>query len=345
MKEISSTNQLILEIKSLVYEAKKSAFEKTNSLMIETYWNIGRMIVEYEQKGNTRADYGSKLLNELSNHLSKELGSGFSRRSLAYYRQFYLSFKNIQILHTRVQNLTWSHLKSILRVNDDSAKLWYLNEASQQNWSVRTLDRNVSSQYYYRLLQSPQNEKVIKEMQEKTFEFEKNKLEIIKSPIIAEFLGLKNNDFTETDLESSILTHLQKFLLELGRGFAFVDRQKHITTDAGDYYIDLVFYNFYLRCFVLIDLKVSQITHQDVGQMDMYVRMYDEMFAKLEHNPTIGIVLCAETSQDIARYSILHDNNQVFATKYLPYLPSKEELKQEIEHQKEIFRLQQNNDE
>ena len=214
-------------------------------------------------------------------------------------------------------------------------------EASKENWSSRTLDRNIGSQYYYRLLQSPKKEIVEAEMNALTSEFQKDSSEFIKSPYVAEFLGLQNNIlFTERELENSILSHLQQFLMELGRGFSFVARQKHIATDAGDFFIDLVFYNFDLKCFVLIDLKTKQITHQDVGQMDMYVRMYDEQYLPEGHNPTLGIVLCSETSKDIAKYSILHDNKQLFAAKYLTYLPTPEKLQNEIERQKQLFLMQ-----
>ena len=217
-----------------------------------------------------------------------------------------------------------------------------MKEASSEAWSVRTLDRNIGSQYYHRLLASQNKDAVKTEMKTLTSPMQTDKLEFIKNPVVAEFLGLTNNsDFTESQLEQSILTHLQKFLMELGKGYAFVARQQHIATDAGDYFIDLVFYNYILKCFVLIDLKTTQISHQDVGQMDMYVRMYDDLKRSEGDNPTIGILLCSETSQDIARYSVLHGNEQLFAAKYLTYLPTEEQLRTEIEAQKEIFRLQQ----
>ena len=211
-------------------------------------------------------------------------------------------------------------------------------------WSARTLDRNIASQYYYRLLQS-QNKQVVKaEMGQITAPYQQDKLEFIKNPVVAEFLGLSpNSDFSETKLESSIITHIQKFVMELGKGYAFVARQQHIKTDMGDYFIDLVFYNYILKCFLLIDLKASRITHQDVGQMDMYVRMYDSLKRTEGDNPTIGLILCSETSEDMARYSVLHDNERLFQARYLTYLPSIDQLKEEIELQKEIFRLQQEN--
>ena len=264
-------------------------------------------------------------------------------RNLRYCRQFYLYFPDQEMIwNTRVPNLTWSHYRTLLRVPDAEARAWYLKEASSEAWSVRTLDRNIGSQYYHRLLASQNKDAVKTEMKTLTSPMQTDKLEFIKNPVVAEFLGLTNNsDFTESQLEQSILTHLQKFLMELGKGYAFVARQQHIATDAGDYFIDLVFYNYILKCFVLIDLKTTQISHQDVGQMDMYVRMYDDLKRSEGDNPTIGILLCSETSQDIARYSVLHGNEQLFAAKYLTYLPTEEQLRAEIEAQKEIFRLQQ----
>ena len=230
----------------------------------------------------------------------------------------------------------------LLRIPDENNRYWYLREASQEMWSVRTLSRNIGSQYYYRLLQSPKKDKVIAEMQELTKPLQQSKDEIVKNPVVAEFLGLENTDYSENDLEQAIINHLQKFIMEMGRGFALVGRQKRVVTETADYYIDLVFYNYDLQCFFLIDLKTTTITHQDVGQMDMYVRMFDEMNKNRIHNPTIGIILCAETNKDIAKYSILNDNKQLFAAKYLTYLPSEEVLRHEIEQQKEIFYLQHN---
>ena len=248
----------------------------------------------------------------------------------------------IKIWYARVPNLNWTHYRSLIRVQNEDARKWYLMETSKEHWSTRTLDRNINSQYYYRLLQSPKKDAVVAEMKAKTADYDKDKLEFLKNPIVAEFLGLsKNNDFTETKLETAIINHLQKFIMELGKGYAFVARQQLIRTDLNDYYIDLVFYNYILKCFLLVDLKTTEITHQDIGQMDMYIRMYDELKCTEGDNPTIGLLLCAETSKDLARYSILHDNKQLFAAKYLTYLPKEEELIAEIERQKEFFELQE----
>ena len=232
-------------------------------------------------------------------------------------------------------------LYKLFGINEE-ARDWYEKEAAEQTWSVRTLQRNISSQYYYRMLGTQKKELVESEMKELTASYQNDKLEFIKNPVVAEFLGFsQNTDFTESDLEKSILSNLQKFLMELGKGYAFVARQQHIHTEKQDYYIDLVFYNYILKCFVLIDLKTEKITHQDVGQMDMYIRMYDELKRSEGDNPTIGIVLCSDTDDDIARYSVMHGNEQLFASKYKLYLPTKEELKAEIETQKAMFYLQQ----
>ena len=336
---------LLADLREIVARGRAAAYASVNAAMIDTYWKIGRRIVEEEQHGSKRAEYGTGLLKELSVVLTAEFGKGFDARSLRFYRQFYLFFPQGKIWYTRVPNLTWSHFRTLLRVENEDARLWYLDEASRESWSVRTLDRNISSQYYHRLLASQNKAPVIAEMKKNTAPMQADKLEFIKNPVVAEFLGLASNPgFTETKLEQCIITHLQKFLMELGKGYAFVARQQHIATDAGDFFIDLVFYNYILKCFVLIDLKTARITHQDVGQMDMYVRMYDERKRSEGDNPTIGILLCSETSEDIARYSVLHDSKQLFASKYLTYLPTKDELRREIEAQKEIFRLQQNED-
>jgi predicted nuclease of restriction endonuclease-like (RecB) superfamily len=232
------------------------------------------------------------------------------------------------------------------KIFDIKARNWYEQEAVRESWSVRTLQRNVDSQYYYRVLKSYDDKPVRAEMKEITSVYQQDKLEFIKNPVVVEFLGLTSDiSFNETKLESCIISNLQKFLMELGKGYAFVARQQHIHTEKQDYYIDLVFYNYILKCFVLIDLKTSRITHQDVGQMDMYIRMYDELKKSPDDNPTLGIVLCSETDEDIARYSVLHGNEQLFASKYKLYLPSDDELRAEIESQKAIFYLQQKDNE
>ncbi len=331
---ISLPEEVLLgEVCAIIDYGRTQAYTAVNTTMIETYWKIGKRIVEEEQKGQERAEYGQHIIEMLSEKLTIRYGKGFSRRYLAYFRKFYLTINDLEILQTRLQNLTWSHILTTLRVESEVSIRWYLQMAAQEMWSVRTLSRNISTQYFERHFKQPQLP-----MEEN----EPTKLELLKNPIVAEFLGFKqDNSFSEQELESAILNHLQDFIMEMGRGFAFMGRQQLVRTDTQDYFIDLVFYNVVLKCYVLIDLKTGVITHQDVGQMDMYVRMYDELKRTDGDNPTIGIVLCSETSKDIARYSILKGSEQLLAAKYLPILPTEEELRREIENQKEIFRLQQ----
>ena len=340
-KHLTQYHAVITEIKSIISSGQEAAYSASNKAMLFTYWNIGKRIVEQELRGGERAEYGSGLISALAEELTKEFGKNYSKRNLHYYIKFYQYFPDEQIVNACVHNLNWTHIRSLLRVSYENARYWYMKEAVDENWSSRTLDRNISTQYYYRLLQTPKKAAVIEEMKQKTAQFQKNQFELIKSPVIAEFLGFKNEDtYLEGDLESAILSHIRDFLMELGRGFAFVARQQHIVTETSDYYLDLVFYNIELKCYVLIDLKMGRITHQDVGQIDMYVRMYDDLKRGQGDNPTIGILLCSETDEDIARYSVLHDNDRLFMSKYLTYLPTKEQLKAEIDRQKEIFFMQ-----
>ena len=340
-----NTDNVVEDICSIIESARNYAYQSVNVALVERNWFIGYRIAEEELKGENRADYGTEILKKLSKELKKEYGKGFELRNLYYFLQFYKTFPNILHSANAKSNilLSWTHYKTLLQVPDEKAREWYEKETAEQTWSVRTLQRNISSQYYYRLLKSQVKEPVIEEMKEKNKDhYLVDKLEFVKNPVIAEFLGFSLEDsYTETELETSIINNLQKFLMELGKGYAFVERQQHIRTEKGDYFIDLVFYNYILKCFVLIDLKTTQVTHQDIGQMDMYVRMYDELKKSKDDNPTIGILLCSDTDADVARYSVLHGNEQLFATKYKTYLPTEEQLKAEIESQKAIFEIQQ----
>lgn len=313
-------------------------------MIVQRNWLIGYRIAVEELGEDNRAEYGMQVIKNLSKELTKLYGKGFDKSTLYRCYRFYKAFLEIVATLWKQSEtvLSWSHYRILIQVEDPVARDWYAAETAKQTWSVRTLQRNVSSQYYYRLLQTQKKELVETEMKELTSGYQNDKLEFIKNPVVAEFLGLaQNTDFTETDLEKSIITNIQKFLMELGKGYAFVARQQRIHTEKEDYYINLVFYNYILKCFVLVDLKTSKITHQDVGQMDMYIRMYDELKRSEGDNPTIGIVLCSDTDGDIARYSVLHGNEQLFASKYKLYLPTEEELKAEIETQKAMFYLQQ----
>ncbi len=338
------TDDVLNDMCNIIEASQKAAYQAVNVALVQRNWLIGYRIAEEELKGETRSEYGARIIEKLSERLTKKYGKGFTKTNLYSFYSFYKCFPEIfhSVSGKTGMYLSWTHYRTLLQVNDKTARDWYAKEAMEQTWSVRTLQRNISSQYYFRILKSQKKDLVENEMKELTASYQKDKLEFIKNPVVAEFLGFPNiTDFTENELEKSILSNLQNFMMELGKGYAFVGRQQHIHTEKQDYYIDLVFYNYILKCFVLIDLKTEKITHQDVGQMDMYVRMYDELKRSEGDNPTIGIVLCSETDEDIARYSILNGNEQLFATKYKLYLPTTEELKAEIETQKTMFYLQQ----
>ena len=343
LSEYKQTSSIIDDIRKIIETSQRQAYHAVDTLLVQRNWLIGYRIAQEELAGENRAEYGAKIIKKLSQELSEKYGSGFTASNLYDYLRFYKAYP--QIFHTvsgkSVRCLSWSHYRFLLQVTDPDARVWYENEAFEQTWSVRTLQRNINTQYYYRLLKSPQKPKAQCEIT--TADLHNDKLEFIKNPVIAEFLGLSpNTDFTESDFEKSIISNLQKFLMELGKGYAFVARQQHIKTEKEDYFIDLVFYNYILKCFVLVDLKVGKIVHQDVGQMDMYVRMYDQLKRASDDNATIGIVLCTETDEDIAKYSILNGSEQIFASKYKLYLPTEEQLRAEIENQKMLFQLQKN---
>lgn len=344
----------IAEIKDILYSARQQAYSAINSAMVEAYWLIGKRIVEEEQEGEKRAAYGKKILENLSKELSSHFGKGYSERTLREFRQFYLTFpgfetiqrtsfaeSNTNIWQTTFAKLHWSHFQRVLKISDSKTRLFYLTEAAKNNWNIKTLDRNISTLYYQRLLSSQLKESVENEMNDKTKEFQNDKLDFIKNPSVLEFLQLPRNiSYTESTLEKALVENLQKFLLELGKGYAFVERQQLIRTDSSDFYIDLVFYNYILKCFVIIEIKTHKISHQDIGQLDMYVKMYDDLKKQETDNPTIGILLCTETDKTIAKYSILKESQQLFATKYMSYLPTEEELIAEIEREKLIINQQ-----
>ena len=344
MGNFVKTDDLLKDMCGIIESSREAAYKAVNVALVQRNWLLGYRIASEEMQGEERAEYGSELIKNLSKKLTQSYGKGFDYSSLYKFVSFYKEFPEIldSVRPKSLPLLSWTHYRILLQVNDKEARDWYEKEAIEQTWSVRTLQRNISSQYYYRMLKTQKKELVESEMKELTAPYQNDTLEFIKNPVIAEFLGFsQDTDFTESDLEKSILSNLQKFLMELGKGYAFVARQQHIHTEKQDYYIDLVFYNYILKCFVLIDLKTEKITHQDVGQMDMYIRMYDELKRSEGDNPTIGIVLCSDTDEDIARYSVMHGNEQLFASKYKLYLPTEEELKAEIENQKAMFYLQQ----
>ena len=351
----------------IIEQAQVAAYHAVDVTLIKRNWLLG-LRIQHEVLKDKRAEYGEQVVKVLAKELTAKYGEGFTWRNLYNYIDFYSTYSsfflkengesaNVQtILHAlsaKSENifhalrakspirLSWTHYRIILQENTDRGRVWYEQEAAREMWSTRTLQRNVSSQYYHRLLQSQNKDAVRGEMKQLTAPLQ-DKLEYIKNPVVAEFLGFKNRtDYTESELEQTIIDHLIPFLMEMGKGFALVDRQKRIHTEKDDYYIDMVFYNYNLRSFVLIDLKTTKLCHQDVGQMDMYVRMYDEMMLPQGHNPTIGLILCADTDDDVAHYSVLNGSDQLFAAKYLTYMPSRADLRREIEQQKEFFLLQQ----
>ena len=380
MENITLHNQegketiFVNDLRTIVSAARDASYRMANLMQVAQNWLIGRRIVEQEQQGKIRAEYGKHVVELASQVLTKEFGRGFSETQIKSFRKFYLTFSDLQIQQTmpaefksRLRQirqtmpaesvtdgialpvqLSWSHYERLIRVADHEARIWYMQEAATQQWDYRTLKRNIDSQYYYRLAQTPksQRQEVIDEMCRLTADYENEKSTFVKNPMLVEFLGLKHREaFTESKLEQAILDHLEHFLMEMGKGYALVDRQMHIHTEDNDYYIDLVFYNYLLKCFVLVDLKTTKVSYEDVGQMDMYLKLFDTYKRPEGDNPAIGIILCSETNADVARFSTLATNKQMYASKYLTYMPSKEVLAREIEQQKEIFRLQNNEEE
>jgi len=370
VKEQQET-QLFQDACQIVEQAQETAYRQVNETLIKRNWLLG-LRIQHEVLNDKRAEYGEQVVRNLAKNLTDRYGKGFRLANLYHFIAFYnyhpdlfyavsrkseedvenifyaVSRKSeniVNALHAKSPiHLSWTHYRIILQENNKEARDWYEQEAAREMWGTRTLQRNVSSQYYHRLLQSQNKEAVRSEMKQLTAPLQ-DKLEYIKNPVVAEFLGFKNRtDYTESDLEQTIIDHLIPFLMEMGKGFALVDRQKRIHTEKDDYYIDMVFYNYNLRSFVLIDLKTTKLSHQDVGQMDMYVRMYDEMMCPQGHNPTIGLILCADTDDDVAHYSVLNGSDQLYAAKYLTYMPSRADLRREIEQQKEFFLLQHKGD-
>ncbi|MBB1535735.1 DUF1016 family protein [Leptotrichia sp. oral taxon 218] len=337
------SNNYINEVKEILKSARQKAYNTINSVMVEAYWKIGRRIVEEEQNGKERAEYGKEILKNLSKELTEEFGKGFGERNIRNIRQFYVLFSDYEKWKSLISKLTWTHIQKVLRVSDEKARIFYLTEAAENMWSVRTLDRNISTLYYNRIVASIDKKIVENEMQDKTKKLQAK--EFIKNPVVLEFLDLPTSmSYTENELEKALIDDIQKFMMELGKGFAFVERQQYIRTENSDFYIDLVFYNYILKCFIIVELKTEKLTHQDIGQLDMYVRMYDDLKKQENDNPTIGLLLCTETDGTIIKYSVLNDNKNLFASKYVNYLPSEEELINEIERQKTLFESKKNNE-
>mgnify|MGYP006099950867 CR=1 FL=1 len=330
-------HSLITDIQQIINQARTQVKQAVNHAMVQAYWHIGQLIVEQEQQGAQRAEYGKAQLQQLSEQLTTDFGKGFDITNLRNMRRFYQTFP---IRETVSLELSWSHYNVLARIESATSRTWYQQEAVQQAWSVRALERQIGTLYYERLLSSKEKPRVEQEAHEKIQDHEKalalasNPKDYLRDPYILDFLNLDAGAYLESDLEQGIISNIQQFLLELGKGFAFVERQQRIITDDGDYFIDLVFYNFHLKCFLLIDLKLHKLSHQDVGQMDMYVRMYEDQKRQPDDNPTIGLILCSEGNNTVAKYSVLNESQQLFASKYVTQLPSEEELRIELEKER-----------
>ncbi len=319
-------DQLLSNIRDILLSARHTAYKAVNFAMVTAYWNIGKLIVEDEQKGNTRAEYGKAVLEELSIKLTEEFGKGFGVRELRKIRQFFLMFP---IRDTLRPELTWSHYRLLIRVQDEQARQWYMNEAAEQAWSSRQLDRQISALYYERLLNSADKDSVRSEAIEKLSALTPQNF--IHDPYVLDFLNLKDYPaLHESTIEQGLIDNLQSFLLELGKGFCFVARQKLMRYEDEDFYVDLVFYHSILKCHVLIDLKLGKLTHQDVGQMDSYIRMFDNLYKHKDDNPTLGLILCSEKNEAVVKYSVLAEHRQIFASKYILELPSVQTLQDEM---------------
>lgn len=330
---------LYQNVKDILINARHNAYRAVNFIMVEAYWNVGRLIVEEEQKGKQKANYGAYLLRDLSARLTEDMGEGFSEQSLRNMRQFYILFP---IRSTLWSELSWSHYKLLIRVENENARRFYGQEAVKGNWSVRVLERQVYSHYYERLLSSRIKSSVIIESSKTARKNVSHPKDFIKDPYVLEFLDLKSSiSYQEKEIESALIDKLQQFLLELGRGFSFVARQQRMSTETSEFYIDLVFYNYILKCFVLIDLKIGKLAHQDIGQMDMYVRLYEDKMRNNGDNPTIGLILCEEKEETVVKYSVLKGSKKLFASKYKLYLPSEQELIEELDRERQNLRLMQ----
>ena len=325
-----NVHSLFEQIRTVLDDAKKQVRHSVNDVMVQTYWHIGRLIIEDEQGGIKRADYGRQTLKLLSERLSEEYGKGFSPQSLWNFRQFYLEFP---ILSTAWRELRWSHYKVLMRVKDRQAREWYASEAISQGWSVAALDRQISTLFYERLLSSQDKQAVRDEAVTLVQKYApSDPRDFIRDPYILEFIGAQPGaTLYEKELETGLIGQLQSFLLELGKGFAFVARQKQLRVEDDDFFVDLVFYNYLLKCFVLVDLKIGKLAHQDVGQMDMYVRVFEERYRGAGDNPTLGLILCSERNEAVAKYSLLAESQQLFASSYRALLPTEAELQAELQ--------------
>ncbi len=323
---------LLLNLRGLIQGARKQILRSADVIQVQTCWEIGRHIVEFEQGGSDKAQYGKQLLHALATTLTVEFGKGFDVTNLRHMRGFYLAFPIRDALR---RELSWTHYRTLLRADDPKVRLWYMNESADQGWSTRALERQIGTLYYERLLASSDRREVEQEAASNIAPLQQNPREFVRDPVMLEFLGLPGTGkLLESNLEQALLDNLQAFLLEPGKGFAFVARQLRISTESKDFFIDMVFYNYLLKCFVLFDLKSGELSHQDIGQMDMYVRMVDGLKRAPDDNPTVGIILCTHNDASVVRYSVLHENEHLFASKYKLVLPSEEELRAELDRER-----------
>lgn len=329
---------LYQNIKQVIDEARNTVYRTSNFTMVQAYWHIGKLIVEEEQNGKQRAEYGKALLETLSVRLTGEYGKNFSNRNLRYIRQFFISFPKRNALRSE---LTWTHYRLLLKVEKAEAKGFYIQEAIESNWNTRTMERQINSLYYERMLLTQKKGKALVKTEAENKKETMQPGDIIKDPYVLEFLNLKpNTSFYEKELEQGLIDKLQEFLLELGKGFSFVGRQHRMIAEEEDFYIDLVFYNYILKCFLLIDLKTGKLTHQDIGQMDMYVRMFEDKVRQESDNPTIGLILCSEKNNAVVKYSLLNESKQIFTSKYQLYLPTEKQLQKELERERELIEME-----
>ena len=325
---------LLSSLSELIRHSRQTALRMVDTLQVQTCWNMGRHIIEYEQAGAARAEYGKQLLPTLAKALTAEFGKGFDERNLRHMRGFYQAFPIWNAVRTE---LSWTHYRTLLRVESEHTRQWYMNEAATLNWSTRALERQIGTLYYERLLVSQDRPALQQEAASNLATLNKSPREFVRDPVLLEFLGMPTAaGLLETGLEQALVNHLQGFLLELGKGFAFVARQQRISTESKDFYVDLVFYNYLLKCFVIFDLKRGELTHQDIGQMDMYVRLYDDLKRGSEDSPTVGIILCAQKDASVVRYSVLHGNEQLFASKYTLILPTEDQLRAELDREQAL---------
>lgn len=323
--------QFYKDVRDILENARSNAYVVANDIMTYAYWNVGKRIVEQELRGSAKAKYGSYIIKRLAQELSDQYGTGFSIANIKNCRQLYVTFPQDSFGYSMIGKVHWSHLRTIMRLEDTEERDFYLKETATECWSVRELERNIKSGYYKRILST--------QFPDKTGQVSR----FVKDPYVLEFMGIKDNDsIVEKNVENAIISHLQKFLLEMGKGFCFVDRQMHICTETADFYIDLVFYNYILKCFVLIDLKTHKLTHQDIGQMDMYIRMFDDLKKQEDDNPTIGIIFCTDKDETMVKYSVLNESEQIFASKYMTVLPTVEELQNELERNQIMYNEKKN---